>query len=381
MSIVSALKLSRRPAAAFAIVGLFWGCFAALVPVMKAQIGAGDALFGLLLLGTGVGLTSAVWLAPLVERRLGASALKVAALVFAATFILPSIAPGPLTFGLFLILLGATSGLTDVMMNARVSGLEAASGRSLMNANHGVFSASYAVGAILTGFAREAGMNPTQVFTIAALVALALAMTTRQEMPAEPATSAPRAGSLLLPVLLCGGVTLIAFMSEATVESWSALHIERTLSGGAAQGAFAPATLGITMAIGRFGGQVITSRVSETTVIRWATALAIIGVLVAASAPVPLVAYLGFGIMGLGVSVIGPMALALVGRLVPPEMRTAAISRVAVIGFAGFFIAPVLMGLISDGFGLRVAFASVSLLLVLAWPLVGLIRRLAAGST
>jgi len=307
---------------------------------------------------------------------IGASALLVASLIFAATFILPSLASGPLMFGLFLVLLGATSGLVDVIMNARISALEVASKRSLMNANHGVFSASYAVAAILTGVAREAGWPPIAVFLGAAMVAVALALTTKQELPAEDAEQRVGKASALWPVLLCGAVTLIAFMSEATVESWSALHIERTLLGRAAQGALGPATLGLTMAIGRFGGQAIIEKTSEYTVIIWATVLSIGGVLIAATAATPLVAYLGFGIMGLGISVIGPMALALVGRLVPQDARTQAISKVAVIGFAGFFIAPVLMGLISEGFGLRIAFSSVALLLALAFPLVIAIRRL-----
>lgn len=376
MSILGALKISRRPAAAFAIVGLFWGCFAALVPVLKAQIGASDGLFGMMLLGTGIGLTTSIWLAPRIERLLGASALMVASILFAVTMILPSIATGPLMFGLFLVLLGATSGLTDVVMNARVSILEVASGRSLMNANHGVFSASYAVAALLTGFAREAGWTPEAVFSVAALVAVVLALTTKQDLPAEEAEQNVGKSALLWPVLLCGGVTLIAFMSEATVESWSALHIERTLLGGAAQGAMGPAALGLTMAIGRFSGQVIIGKTSEYSVIRWATLLSVIGVLIAATASTPLIAYLGFGIMGLGISVIGPMALALVGRLVRRDVRTEAISKVAVIGFAGFFVAPVLMGFISEGFGLRIAFASVALLLALVIPLIIMIRRL-----
>ena len=130
------------------------------------------------------------------------------------------------------------------------------------------------------------------------------------------------------------------------------------------------------MAIGRFSGQAISERVRDLTVITVATVLCIIGVLIAAAAPTPLIAYLGFGIVGLGVSVIGPLGISMVGRLVPGTMRTAAISRVAVIGFAGFFVAPLLMGLISDGYGLRIAYASVAVLLLLIFPLAGKIRNL-----
>ncbi|MBQ1203143.1 MAG: MFS transporter, partial [Loktanella sp.] len=99
------------------------------------------------------------------------------------------------------------------------------------------------------------------------------------------------------------------------------------------------------------------------------------GAVIAALAPTPIWAYVGFGILGLGVSVIGPMGLALVGKLVPPHLRTEAISRTAVIGFSGFFFAPTMMGLMSEAFGLRVAFLVVAVLLLAAVPLAVLVSR------
>ena len=376
MGILNAISVSRGPAASFAIIGMFWGCFAAHMPVLKAQIGASDSEFGVLLVATGLGLATSMWLAPLTERKLGRFGLRYATLLFAATFALPSLANDKVAFGLILLLLGATSGLTDVIMNARVSVLEARLKRPLMSANHGVFSAAYAVAAIISGFAREAMVPPPLVFAGFAVLAVALAFwAPADEQPAASTPSKGRSGATI-PVLLCGGVVLVAFMTEATVETWSALHIERTLMGGAAEGAMGPATLGIMMAIGRFSGQAISERVRDLTVITVATVLCIIGVLIAAAAPTPLIAYLGFGIVGLGVSVIGPLGISMVGRLVPGAMRTAAISRVAVIGFAGFFVAPLLMGLISDGYGLRIAYASVAVLLLLIFPLAGKIRNL-----
>jgi MFS family permease len=87
-------------------------------------------------------------------------------------------------------------------------------------------------------------------------------------------------------------------------------------------------------------------------------------------------AYIGFGTLGLGVSVIGPMGLALVGKVVPPHLRTEAISRCAVIGFSGCFFAPMVMGLISENYGLRIAFACVALMLISAAPLAVMASRL-----
>ena len=90
-------------------------------------------------------------------------------------------------------------------------------------------------------------------------------------------------------------------------------------------------------------------------------------------------AYAGFGVLGLGVSIICPMVFALVGRLCPPEARPAAISRAAVIGYTGFFLGPPMLGGISELAGLRAAFAVVALLLALSPLLLIPLRRASAG--
>lgn len=374
MSVLNALVVSRRPATAFVVVGMFWGCFAAYVPVIKDQLGASDALFGTLLLGSATGLVSAMWLAPYADRILGGRGMQVGTAFLALAWLLPGQVTVPLVFAVTMALVGLSSGLLDVVMNARVSELEAKHGRPLMNANHAMFSVAYAFGALVVGLTREAGLSPTPVFAGFGIIALLLLPMMRMDVTYVAAEEGYAGGYPLWPILLCGAIVLVAFMSEATVEAWSALHVERTLGGGAAEGALGPAMLGITMAIGRFSGQAVAEKLREVPVVIGASIISAIGAVIAALAPTPMVAYLGFGILGLGVSVIGPMGLALVGKLVPPHLRTEAISRTAVIGFSGFFFAPMLMGLMSEAFGLRVAFLGVAGLLILALPLALLVK-------
>lgn len=375
MSILSALSLSRRPLFAFMCVGVFWGSFAAQVPVLKAGIGADDTLFGLILLGTSVGLISTMWLAPLFDRHLSAWAMPAAGLIFAAVAMGPALAATPLMFFVAMVMAGFASGMLDVVMNARVSELEARNGRSLMNANHAMFSVAYAISALATGLAREAGWEPLQIFACVALAIALMAVPLRMEVT-QVDDVARRANRFPWgTVILCGAIVLVAFCVEATVESWSALHIERTLGGRAAEGALGPAILGFTMAIGRFSGQALTSRFSDIAIIGVGTGMASLGALIAAAAPTPLIAYAGFACMGLGIAAVGPMGLAIVGRMVRPEHRTAAVARAAVIGFMGFVLAPSLMGFLSGAFGLRTAFAAVALLALIAPLLAIYIRR------
>ena len=375
MSILNALSVSRRPAAAFVVIGMFWGCFAAYVPVIKDQLGASDALFGTLLLGSATGLVSAMWLAPRADRILGARGMQVGAVALAVAWLLPGQVMNPWLFAVSMAFVGLCSGLLDVIMNARVSELEAKHNRPLMNVNHAMFSVAYVVGAVLVSFTREAGLPPMPVFAGFGVVALLMLPLMRMEVTYVAADEGYAGRYPLWPIALCGAIVLVAFMSEATVEAWSALHVERTLGGGAAEGALGPAMLGLTMAIGRFSGQAVAERMREVTILLGASVMAATGAVIAALAPTPVVAYFGFGVLGLGVSVIGPIGLALVGKLVAPHLRTEAISRTAVIGFSGFFFAPMLMGLMSEAFGLRMAFLGVAVLLLSAVPLALLIKR------
>ena len=366
MSLLRDLSLSRGPAAAFAAVGLFWGTFAALVPVLKPQAGLSDAEFGLAMLVASAGAVMAMWLAPLAERKLGLRVLTILTGMLALAVLLPGRSTGGIAFALAMLAVTAVTGTLDVAMNAKVSVLEAQAKRSLMNLNHAVFSIAYAICALLTGVAREFGFTPIQILTVVSVGTLLLILQIAAAPVRDPETHADEVETAPLPwtLLLPGGlIILIAFMSEQASEGWSALHLERSFDAGAAQGAVGPAILGLTMAAGRLTGQVVANRIAERVVITWAATAAGLGAIIAALAPTLVVAYLGFAILGLGVSVVAPMAYAWIGRMVPNRHRSHAISRISVVGYTGFFLGPPLMGFLSEGFGLWASFLTIGCIL------------------
>ncbi|MGR3485955.1 MAG: MFS transporter [Paracoccaceae bacterium] len=369
MSVVRALTTARRPALGFVVLGGLFGALAAHLPELKSGLGASDARFGLLLLGAPLGLLVAVRIAPWIDARAGAWAPAGAAAGMGAVTPLLAWAPDQATFFAAMVALGVVSGLVDVLINARTGDLEAAGTGPLMNAVHGSFSLAYGLAALGCAPLRAAGVPAEVTLTVLGVAALAGAGALRIA-PGAIAEDAPeRLRRLPRAVWIGGGLVLLSFLVEAAVESWSALHVERTLGGAPGQGALGPAMLGLTMAVGRFGGQALTARVSEGSVIAAGAVLATSGAVLAAAAPGPLWGYVGFGAVGLGVSVIGPLALGRVGRGVGARDRTRAISAAAALGFVAFVVAPVLMGLLAEGFGLRAAFAVLALAALACWPL------------
>ena len=367
MGLFDDLRTSRAPVMCFATMGAMWGSFAALVPQIKASVGASDAAFGTAIFVASSMLVVAMWAAPRIEARLGLWAMSVMTGAMCVAFLLPGLAPSIVVLALFMGATAFTSGATDVIMNSRIAALEEQTGRPLMNLNHAMFSLSYMMSALFAGAGREAGWSAFAVLgcvVAVGLLVLPLSITRTAPLTAESNDAGPplRAG----PVVLWGGLIVFAgFLGEHAAETWSALHLERTLGGRAAEGAMGPALLGGTMFLGRMLGQVAAHRISGRRLLTAGSGCAAIGAALAATAPTLGQAYAGFALLGFGVSVLAPTALGMVGKRVAQSVRTQVIARVSMIGFMGFFIGPVFMGGVSSLLDLRWAFASLIVFMLL----------------
>lgn len=371
MQLIAVARSSRAAGAGLAAIGIFWGGFAACLPEYKARAGVDDAGLGALLLLAAVGGMTAMALAPRVQARLGGAVLPVLAAGVVLAALGPLLIASPASLGAVLLVMGLAMAALDIAANVRISVDEAATGLPLMNFNHALFSFGFAGAAALTGLARRAGAGPELIApalaAVLAVFALLMIEPPRRPVPPAPAhDSAPASPwRAILPAAL---ILFAAFVAENATETWSALHIERTLGGPAGEGAFGPAMLGLTMGIGRLSGQMLASRLGEARLVAFSAALGMAGALVVALAPVQWVAVLGVALIGLGCAVVVPSANSLLGRAVRADQRAFAISRAWLLGFTGFFIGPVAMGLIAQGAGLRWSFAAIVLVLSLILP-------------
>lgn len=367
MSFVSTLRLSQAALAGFASIGAGFGSYAAAIPDLKALLDITESQLGLALFFGALGAVTSMSASATLMARFGTGRRFIALIMVflsLAFFGLRYVSDLPgLGFAMFCV--GLCTGFLDVVVNARISQLEARTGQHLMSLCHGTFSLAYAIAAILTGVARELGADPEQIFSNAAVVIAILAFVAlggpKLPVGSEDAHE-PEKGRAPLPiaVFLLGALILIAFFAENATETWSALHVEQTLGGGAAEGAMGPAMLGLTMALGRFSGQALSKRFGLVALMTAFSCLAATGAYIAAFAPTPLVAYLGFAGLGLGISTLAPLGFALGGQYLTEAQRPRGIARMTLIGYMGFFLGPPTLGLFAEWFGLRAAFAIVA---------------------
>ena len=361
------IRASWAPLCAFVVLGCAWGAFAALVPDLQKAIGVGDGELAGVMLISAIGAIAAMRFAPWLDSKLGRHGIVVLTVVLLLVFQLPGQMStwAGLTIALFLC--AAATGSLDVVMNAHLSQIEAREGRPLMSFHHAMFSFGYAIAAFSTGLIREAGGGAVVSFALVGLLGLLLLpsmVLPKTVVAQDQEKNASMSGNNRFLIII-GLIIAIAFMCEQASEGWSALHLERSLNAGAALGAMGPAILGLTMGIGRLGGQAIAQYLSEERVIQIAAIFAALGSAVAAAAINFPLTYLGFAALGLGISVIAPLGLALVGRISPADQRVKAISNVALIGYTGFFIGPPIMGGLAEIASLATSFAALALLLAI----------------
>ena len=390
MSPFDAVRSIRSPLMGFLAMGTFWGVWGALIPDVKAMVGADDRALGLALLFVALGAVPAMLVGGRLLDRFGQRLLPACVLLFAGAVLLPGLARTPTELGAALLILGIGSGLMDVVMNAGVGAIEARTGKRAMHLAHGLFAVMYLIAAFATGAARQAGITPFAVLLVAGAIMAALALlsallaqggTEATTAAAEPVTKPARRFDL--PVILLGLIVFAAFLAENGWQSWSALFLERSLGAAALLGSAGPATVGLALAVGRLGGQTIAHSISDRAMLVGATLLAMAGGTILALAPTPVVALAALFIAAVGVSVIAPSALSLAGRTAAPDRRGAAVAAVGVIGYTGFFAGPALLGFVAESFGLRLALGTIVGVLVLVLPIIALHeqgrRRLAAA--
>jgi MFS family permease len=372
---VTARALERRGLLlAFAVFGLFWGAWAALLPAIKARVGLSDGELGLSLAAIAFAALPSMPVAGRLVDRLGAARmLRLSLLAFAVTTPLPALTRSAAVLIPCFVLIGLSTGFLDVVINTATAAWERIEGQRLMAACHGLFSAGTLVGSISTGFARNAGAGPGQVLPVVGVCVVAAAVVQpsyrRPPLPDE----APGKSRLGLVLLLIGALVSLSFLLEDAMQSWSALHLERDLHARPWVSGLGPGLFAAAMTAGRLGSHVLGKDSRDEVVLATGGSAVAAGALLLAVAPVPVVALIGVALAGAGCSVLAPTLFSAVGSRGAPGREGAALGAVSTLGYVGFLIGPPVIGVLSAATSLPIALgclAVLGLLMAAAGPVV-----------
>ncbi|MFD4126814.1 MFS transporter [Streptomyces globisporus] len=352
-------------AAVFTVHGAVTGSFATRVPWIQDHAGVSAGQLGLALAFPAIGASIAMPLAGRISHRFGArTALRGLLTLWTLALILPALAPNLVTLCAALFVYGATAGMSDVAMNALGVEVENRLDKSIMSGLHGMWSVGALIGSAAGTVAAHTATDARTHHLVAALVLTALGLIAcRNVLDIQSSPDEEPPPRFTLPpksALIIGAVGFCAVFAEGASLDWSAVYLRDVLDSSDGLAAASTTAFALMMAVARIAGDRIVDRFGAVRTVRTGGVMATAGGLLVVFSPSPAAAMCGFGLLGLGVAVVVPLAFAAAGRSGPNPSQ--AIAGVATITYTSGLIAPSAIGSLAEATSLVVSFGVVTVL-------------------
>jgi MFS family permease len=191
-------------------------------------------------------------------------------------------------------------------------------------------------------------------------------------------TPAPKFAAPTAAIMVLVGVTLSAMMLEGASIDWAAIYMRESFESGATIQALSVAVMTGSMAVARYVADSYVERHSPALVARILLAVLGAGCLIVVMSPLSWLSLVGFGLIGVGCSVMFPLAMSAAAQRTdrPAAVNVAAFAQFA---FIIFLLAPPLLGYVAEHFGIRAAYALGLPLVVLSLLTAGALDSRQAG--
>lgn len=371
----------HRVFAAFFLYAFAMGGIFPRVPELQRAMNATEGALGLALIGMSTGTLLSLSFA---GRLLGAVGHRRALLALtpamAACYAVASFATAPWALFLLLVPCGLCIGAIEIIVNLEADRVEHQEGRRIMNRAHGFWSIGFFVAGLLGAGLSQAGVGVQRHLMLdAALVLVATVLLLGRFSAAPHRDTAgtphetPHVARPTLAILALVAVTLSAMVLEGAGAEWSAIYMRDVFGAGHFAAGVAVATGALMQAITRFFADAFVERFDPASVARGLLTLLGAGAALVLLAPNAAVAFAGFALMGVGTSVIFPLAMSAAAQRTD---RSAAVNvaSLAQTSFVVFLLGPPLLGFVAQHWGIRWSFGIGLPLVALSLAMAGVLK-------
>jgi MFS family permease len=285
--------------------------------------------------------------------------------VFLAVVSLPVFAKSIEMLFVALLIVGVALSTLELGLNVEADRAEKTTKLVIMSRCHGFWSLGIMFGSLIGAGSMALHLSAQWSIPVVALIVLPLALITSVKLPADekavaaPSTATSAGAPRKLPSFALLGICAFTFgvtMTEGAIADWSAVYLKDVqLAGGAATG-LGYSVFACLVATGRFAGDSMKARFGAVAIARGCGCAALVGLVIVLLAPGTFMALVGFGCIGIGVSVGFPLAVTASAGLTD-RPAAASVAILSFIALLGFLVGPPLIGFVGEFWGLRAGLA------------------------
>ena len=366
--LVHRAKLARNSLwICFLLLGMVSMGWVPRIPEIKDAIGLSNGAFGFVLLGSTFGSITGAQLSGRFMHMYGSQRT-----IFVGVIIMPTglagmgLATNVLTLFLTLYTMGFGYALIDMCYNFQGTVVEKILGRRYMSSFHAMWSTGAFLTTVVGGLISRHVSPRANLIAIAVVSIIAYLIAAYYLLPRtidghkgdeEHESKIPLFGKSVMPLWLLGVGLLSSLVGEGAASDWGAILLRDEM--GYEKGVYASAfaSFALAMIVSRFLGDRALDHFGPARLVQlggylggsiWGISMAI-AIPMSDSYPIPALVIVNIGFIAAGLG-IGPMfpAFILAASKTPGIAPAVAISRVGVIGIAGFFFGPTVTGIIAQ---------------------------------
>lgn len=384
-------KLINSNRAAFWIPGFAVASWGPFIPYVKERFALTEDHLGLLLMCMAIGAAGSMFIASGLMTKFGCRLMaQIGGVMVACCLAAVTIAPSYHVLCTILIIFGFNSELLAIAANVNAASLERLLNRNIMSGLHGVYSLGNSVGVFLVALFLGSGltfMMGNLLLTscvVSVLIILYCALIGSRYMLTDlkvvddaahknegEAATTQKKGPFITPMLfLLGLICFIMFITEGSMLDWTGVFLNTIRGVPLHEAGYGFAAFSIMMTICRLTGDKVVATLGRRRVLVMGAIIVIAGICLAVMVPHPMVAIVGFGMVGLGAANIVPQTISYAATVkeVPIQRSVLVVNA---IGYIGALLGPALIGFIAHRIGLEFTFlilaAAVIVVVVIAY--------------
>jgi len=339
---------------------------------LQLQMDISEGTLGVSLMGAALGTQiSLMFSGPLLEKVGYRTALIVCIPILGFAEVAATMAPTPLIFFVCLLGAGLAIGALEIMINLEADRTEHLIGRRIMNRSHAFWSFGFFAAGIVSSLVVPFGIAPTPHIlgmTLVSSVAMFLVFKNFTPAPGRvtEAVDRPKFVRPTGPILLIVAFTLSAMLLEGAGADWSVIFMRDTHDLAPYLNTLAFAVGALAQAITRYFADRLVERFGPGRVARLLITVLGCGVVMVTFSVNGYMALLGFGLLGVGSSALFPLAMSAAAQRTDRPAATN-VAALAQLSFVTFLVAPPLLGVVAEHFGIRASFGICIPMVLVSW--------------